>query len=204
MTSLRPNDVKTAISLVAPELRDYLLSYYDSLGGPWFTKFAGVSMMASNKDEEDKNNDIDDSGDADSCDQVEETPVAASSSSSGVQAKKLLVFPVGRLKYWCNQKLPSMRIYSSAVLLIATSMQAIAELVLSKAYEAGVAAHRMRIIPRHILIAIRGHPHLSFLFRNSMIPFAGITPEMLGQANNDLNNLLPKKDEDDSSESDGD
>lgn len=217
MQTLRPRDVHTALALIAhPDLCEYVITYHGNLTGKWFK--ADVDARKVENDEDESSEEVDHSGGdafSSTADPFSSTPGAFSSfghsassatSSSTAKAalepssglvvagkKKSLIFPVGRLRLSCNQKAHSMRLQASGIVFIASAMQAVAELVLKGATEAATEQQRVRVIPRHILLSIRGHTHLSAFFRNAMIPGAGIVPQMLGQVlDNDLGRPMKK------------
>lgn len=64
----------------------------------------------------------------------------------------------------------------TAITVIAVAVEIIVKIALEEAVKAAVAAKRIRVIPRHIMLAASHHTLLQDLFHHVLIPFSGVLP----------------------------
>ncbi|KAM3678594.1 histone H2A-like [Ammospiza maritima maritima] len=101
-------------------------------------------------------------------------------------ARAGLQFPVGRVYRFLRSGNYANRIGSGAAIYLAAVMEYLAVEVLELAGNAAHENKKTRILPRHILLAVRNDDELNKLFACVTIPQGGVMPNILAQ-------LLPKK-----------
>nr|XP_005486490.1 histone H2A-beta, sperm-like [Zonotrichia albicollis] len=109
-----------------------------------------------------------------------------SASKKSRSARAGLQFPVGRVSRFLRSGNYARRIGSGAAVYLAAVMEYLAAEVLELAGNAAREDRKTRILPRHILLAVRSDDELNKLFAGVIIPQGGVMPNILAQ-------LLPKK-----------
>ncbi|KAL0211908.1 hypothetical protein RCL1_004660 [Eukaryota sp. TZLM3-RCL] len=109
----------------------------------------------------------------------EETGTRTLSFKAGLQ------FPVGRLRRYLREGRYADRIAAGAPVYIAAVLEYLTAEVLELAGNAARDNKKTRIVPRHILLAIRNDEELSKLLSHIMIPSGGVLPHINSE-------LLPK------------
>ncbi|XP_064566780.1 histone H2A-beta, sperm-like [Zonotrichia leucophrys gambelii] len=109
-----------------------------------------------------------------------------SASKKSRSARAGLQFPVGRVSRFLRSGNYAHRIGSGAAVYLAAVMEYLAAEVLELAGNAAHENRKTRILPRHILLAVRNDDELNKLFACVTIPQGGVMPNILAQ-------LLPKK-----------
>jgi len=97
-----------------------------------------------------------------------------------------LQFPVGRISRFLRTKRYSERVGTGAPVYLAAVLEYLAAEVLELAGNAAKDNKKTRIIPRHILLAIRNDEELNKLMANTTIAEGGVLPNINA-------NLLPGK-----------
>ena len=114
---------------------------------------------------------------------------AASGGKTGQQSRSSragLQFPVGRLARYLKKGGYSKRVGGAAPVYMAAVLEYIVAEVLELAGNAAKDNKKMRIIPRHIQLAVRNDDELNKFFGNAIIASGGVLPN-IQQA------LLPEK-----------
>ncbi|NXX68933.1 H2AL protein, partial [Spizella passerina] len=101
-------------------------------------------------------------------------------------AKAGLQFPVGRLHRFLQTGNYADRIGCGAAIYLAAVLEYLTAEVLELAGDAARENRKTRILPRHILLAVRNDDELNKLFASVTIAQGGVMPNILPQ-------LLPKK-----------
>ncbi|XP_054128301.1 histone H2A, sperm-like [Melozone crissalis] len=109
-----------------------------------------------------------------------------SASKKSRSAKAGLQFPVGRVYRFLRSGNYADRIGLGAAIYLAAVMEYLAAEVLELAGNAARENKKTRILPRHILLAVRNDDELNKLFAGVTIAQGGVMPNILAQ-------LLPKK-----------
>ena len=112
------------------------------------------------------------------------------SSKAGIQ------FPVGRIARFLRQGKYSDRIASGAPIYLAAVLEYLAAEILELSGNAAKEYKKSRIVPRHILLAIKHDEELSKLIGNTTISCGGVMPNIHSY-------LLPKKGKDGKEDQDG-
>ncbi|KAF2986395.1 hypothetical protein EK904_003659 [Melospiza melodia maxima] len=112
------------------------------------------------------------------------SPRSASRKSRSARAG--VQFPVGRVYRYLRSGNYANRIGSGAAIYLTAVMEYLTAEVLELAGNAARENKKTRILPRHILLAVRNDDELNKLFTGVTIPQAGVMPNILAQ-------LLPKK-----------
>ncbi|NWX33679.1 H2AX protein, partial [Notiomystis cincta] len=112
------------------------------------------------------------------------SPGSASRKSKSARAG--LQFPVGRVFRLLRRGRYAERVGSAAAIYLAAVMEYVVAEVLELAGNAARQNRKMRILPRHIQLAVRNDDELNKLFACVTIPQGGVMPNILSQ-------LLPKK-----------
>ena len=94
------------------------------------------------------------------------------SSRAGIQ------FPVGRIARFLKKGKYSERVGAGAPVYIAAVLEYLAAEVLELAGNAAKDNKKSRIIPRHILLAVRNDEELNKLMRNTTIVSGGVLPNI--------------------------
>ena len=94
------------------------------------------------------------------------------SSRAGIQ------FPVGRIARFLKKGKYSERVGAGAPVYIAAVLEYLAAEVLELAGNAAKDNKKSRIIPRHILLAVRNDEELNKLMRNTTIVSGGVMPNI--------------------------
>ena len=102
------------------------------------------------------------------------------SSRAGLQ------FPVGRISRYLKAGKYSERVGAGAPVYLAAVLEYLAAEVLELAGNAAKDNKKNRIIPRHILLAVRNDEELNKLMNTAIISSGGVIPNINA-------NLLPKK-----------
>nr|XP_002193988.4 histone H2A-beta, sperm [Taeniopygia guttata] len=114
----------------------------------------------------------------------------AGSPGSGAKKSKSskagLQFPVARVHRLLRRGKYAERIRSAAAICLAAVMEYMAAEVLELAGNAARQDRKMKILPRHIQLAVRSDDELNKLFACVTIPQGGVMANILSQ-------LLPKK-----------
>ncbi|KAI8868949.1 histone-fold-containing protein [Ramicandelaber brevisporus] len=110
----------------------------------------------------------------------------ASASSKSRSAKAGLTFPVGRIHRHLKKGNYAGRIAAGAPVFLAAVLEYLAAEILELAGNAARDNKKTRIIPRHLLLAIRNDDELSRLLSNVTIASGGVMPNIHSA-------LLPKK-----------
>ena len=101
-------------------------------------------------------------------------------------AKAGLQFPVGRLARYLKQGGYAKRVGGAAPVYMAAVLEYIVAEVLELAGNAAKDNKKMRIIPRHIQLAVRNDDELNSFFGNAVIAAGGVLPNINAA-------LLPEK-----------
>ncbi|KFP04176.1 hypothetical protein N300_03174, partial [Calypte anna] len=101
-------------------------------------------------------------------------------------AKAGLQFPVGRIYRLLKKGKYTDRVSPGAAIYLTAVLEYLSAEILELSGNAAQENKRSRILPRHILLAVRGDGELNQLFSSVTIPQGGVTPNILSQ-------LLPKK-----------
>ncbi len=101
-------------------------------------------------------------------------------------AKAGLQFPVGRLARYLKQGGYAKRVGGAAPVYMAAVLEYIVAEVLELAGNAAKDNKKMRIIPRHIQLAVRNDDELNSFFGNAIIAAGGVLPNINAA-------LLPEK-----------
>ena len=124
---------------------------------------------------------------------TEKAPAAAASTTGkggkggrGKSGKKAqsrstkagLAFPVGRLSRYLRHGKFASRIGAGAPVFLAAVLEYLTAEVLELAGNAARDNKKTRIVPRHILLAIRNDEELNKLFGNTTIPSGGVLPNI--------------------------
>ncbi|NXS35401.1 H2AX protein, partial [Pomatostomus ruficeps] len=109
-----------------------------------------------------------------------------SASKRSKSAKAGLQFPVGRVYRLLRRGRHADRIGCGAAIYLAAVMEYMVAEVLELAGNAAHQNKKMRILPRHVQLAVRNDDELNKLFASVTIPQGGVMPNILSQ-------LLPKK-----------
>ncbi|NXI55297.1 H2A1 protein, partial [Chloroceryle aenea] len=115
-------------------------------------------------------------------------PVAGKTGAAPKKNKSAragLQFPVGRVYRLLKRGNYADRISPAAAIYLAAVLEYLSAEVLELAGNAARANKRTRIVPRHILLAVRSDDELNKLFSCVTIPQGGVVPNVLSQ-------LLPK------------
>jgi histone H2A len=102
-------------------------------------------------------------------------------SSSGQQTRSSragLQFPVGRLARYLKEGGYASRISGSAPVYMAAVLEYIVAEVLELAGNAAKDNKRLRIVPRHIQLAVRNDDELNQFFGNAVIAAGGVLPNI--------------------------
>jgi len=94
------------------------------------------------------------------------------SSRAGIQ------FPVGRIARFLKKGKYSERVGAGAPVYVAAVLEYLAAEVLELAGNAAKDNKKSRIIPRHILLAVRNDEELNKLMRNTTIVSGGVLPNI--------------------------
>ncbi|NWY77094.1 H2A2B protein, partial [Erithacus rubecula] len=111
---------------------------------------------------------------------------SASTSKKSRSARAGLQFPVGRVSRHLRRGKYADRIGSGAAIYLAAVLEYLVAEVLELAGNAARENRKMRIVPRHIQLAVRNDDELDKLLAGVTIPDGGVLPNILAQ-------LLPKK-----------
>merc|ERR1739842_102540 len=109
-----------------------------------------------------------------------------SGKSVSRSAKAGLQFPVGRLARYLKKGGYSKRVGGAAPVYMAAVLEYIVAEVLELAGNAAKDNKKMRIIPRHIQLAVRNDDELNQFFGNAIIAAGGVLPNINAA-------LLPEK-----------
>ncbi|KAL0248339.1 hypothetical protein GEMRC1_003575 [Eukaryota sp. GEM-RC1] len=109
----------------------------------------------------------------------EETGARTLSYKAGLQ------FPVGRIRRYLREGKYAERIGAGAPVYMAAVLEYLTAEVLELSGNAARDNKKSRIVPRHILLAIRNDEELSKLMSHIMIPSGGVLPHI-------HSDLLPK------------
>ncbi|KAL0206434.1 hypothetical protein P9112_001771 [Eukaryota sp. TZLM1-RC] len=109
----------------------------------------------------------------------EETGARTLSFKAGLQ------FPVGRIRRYLREGRYAERIAAGAPVYMAAVLEYLTAEVLELSGNAARDNKKTRIVPRHILLAIRNDEELSKLLSHIMIPSGGVLPHI-------HSDLLPK------------
>ena len=101
---------------------------------------------------------------------------ATSSAKTTRSQKAGLQFPVGRISRFMKQGKYSERIGAGAPVYLAAVLEYLAAEVLELAGNAAKDNHKSRIVPRHILLAIRNDEELNRLLGSTTIASGGALP----------------------------
>ena len=101
-------------------------------------------------------------------------------------AKAGLQFPVGRLARYLKQGGYAKRVGGAAPVYMAAVLEYIVAEVLELAGNAAKDNKKLRIIPRHIQLAVRNDDELNSFFGNAIIAAGGVLPNI-------HSSLLPAK-----------
>ena len=93
-------------------------------------------------------------------------------------AKAGLQFPVGRLARYLKQGGYAKRVGGAAPVYMAAVLEYIVAEVLELAGNAAKDNKKMRIIPRHIQLAVRNDDELNSFFGNAIIAEGGVLPNI--------------------------
>merc|ERR1712177_134014 len=93
-------------------------------------------------------------------------------------ARAGLQFPVGRLARYLKQGGYSKRVGGAAPVYMAAVLEYIVAEVLELAGNAAKDNKKMRIIPRHIQLAVRNDDELNSFFGNAIIASGGVLPNI--------------------------
>eukprot|EP00362_Geleiidae_sp_MMETSP1317_P002118 CAMPEP_0201281714 /NCGR_PEP_ID=MMETSP1317-20130820/3874_1 /ASSEMBLY_ACC=CAM_ASM_000770 /TAXON_ID=187299 /ORGANISM="Undescribed Undescribed, Strain Undescribed" /LENGTH=136 /DNA_ID=CAMNT_0047592391 /DNA_START=38 /DNA_END=448 /DNA_ORIENTATION=+ len=115
---------------------------------------------------------------------------SAAAAKSSRSAKAGLQFPVGRISRFMKQGRFADRIGAGAPVYMAAVLEYLAAEVLELAGNAARDNKKTRIIPRHILLAVKNDEELNKLMQNTTIASGGVMPFI-------HNVLLPNKDKGD-------
>ncbi|KAL0215093.1 hypothetical protein P9112_014641 [Eukaryota sp. TZLM1-RC] len=110
---------------------------------------------------------------------AEETGARTLSFKAGLQ------FPVGRIRRYLREGRYAERIAAGAPVYMAAVLEYLTAEVLELSGNAARDNKKTRIVPRHILLAIRNDEELSKLLSHIMIPSGGVLPHI-------HSDLLPK------------
>lgn len=113
---------------------------------------------------------------------------AGSGKSQSRSTRAGIQFPVGRIARFLKKGKYSERVGAGAPVYVAAVLEYLAAEVLELAGNAAKDNKKTRIIPRHILLAVRNDEELNKLMRNTTIVSGGVLPNI-----NDR--LIPKKKE---------
>jgi histone H2A len=111
---------------------------------------------------------------------------AASNKQTSRSTRAGLQFPVGRIARFLRTGRYSERVGTGAPVYLAAVLEYLAAEVLELAGNAAKDNKKTRIIPRHILLAIRNDEELNKLMSNTTIADGGVLPNINP-------NLLPSK-----------
>jgi histone H2A len=89
-----------------------------------------------------------------------------------------LVFPIGRIERQMREARLAKRIGKNASVYMAAVLEYMTAEVLELAGKASTDNHRVRITPRHILLAVGHDPELKELLGGVCIAHAGVLPEL--------------------------
>jgi len=89
-----------------------------------------------------------------------------------------LQFPVGRIHSWLKTRFPGKRVGKGAPVYLSAVMEYLSAEVLELAGNAARDNKKMRIIPRHITLAIRNDEELNKLTKDAIIPYGGVLPNI--------------------------
>ncbi len=89
-----------------------------------------------------------------------------------------LVLPVGRLKRYLRQQQAAPRVSMGAAVYLTAVLEYLIAEVLEIAGERAKEQGRKRIIPRHILLAIKNDQELEQLFKSATFAAGGVVPHM--------------------------
>jgi histone H2A len=89
-----------------------------------------------------------------------------------------LQFPVGRIRCYLKEGHYALRIGNGAPIYLATVLEYLAAEVIELDGNAAKENKKSRIIPRHLLLAVRGDEELDKLFARITIPHGGVVPYM--------------------------
>ncbi|KRX04505.1 Histone-fold [Pseudocohnilembus persalinus] len=102
----------------------------------------------------------------------------ASSKQVSRSARAGLQFPVGRLSRFLRSGRYSERVGTGAPVYLAAVLEYLAAEVLELAGNAAKDNKKSRIVPRHILLAIRNDEELNRLMHNTTIADGGVLPNI--------------------------
>ncbi|EFJ48967.1 hypothetical protein VOLCADRAFT_36244, partial [Volvox carteri f. nagariensis] len=94
--------------------------------------------------------------------------------SSSIQAG--LTFPVARVARYLKKGRYADRLSALAAVYLAAVLEYLAAEVLELAGDAARDCKRVRIIPRHILLAVKNDEDLDLVFQQVILPEAGVLP----------------------------
>ena len=100
------------------------------------------------------------------------------SKSQSRSAKAGLQFPVGRLARYLKQGGYSKRVGGAAPVYMAAVLEYIVAEVLELAGNAAKDNKKLRIVPRHIQLAVRNDDELNVFFGNAIIAGGGVLPNI--------------------------
>lgn len=110
-------------------------------------------------------------------------------------AKAGVLFPVGRMQRYLKKDTHNFRISAGAPVYMAAVIEYLAAEILELSGNAARDNKKIRIIPRHILLAIANDEELHRLLRHVTIPAGGVLPkihpELLGNKKRGAKNLQP-------------
>lgn len=89
-----------------------------------------------------------------------------------------LVFPVGRVYRHLRQGKYASRIGAGAPVFLAAVLEFLIAEVVELAGNIAQVAHRARISPRHVMLAVRNDEEFTKLLDNVTIPSCGVTPNV--------------------------
>merc|ERR1739848_185125 len=119
----------------------------------------------------------------------------AASKSISRSARAGLQFPVGRISRFLKTGRYAQRVGSGAPVYLAAVLEYLAAEVLELAGNAAKDNKKTRVVPRHILLAIRNDEELNKLMANTVIAEGGVLPNINPS-------LLPSKSKKSKGESD--
>jgi len=111
---------------------------------------------------------------------------ASKPRSMSKSMKAGLQFPVGRICTWLKQYMPGKRVGSGAPVYLAAVMEYLAAELLELGGNASRDNKRTRIIPRHLVLALRNDEELNKLTLRAIVPNGGVLPNIHAV-------LLPRK-----------
>ena len=112
--------------------------------------------------------------------------MSSASKKKSMSARAGLQFPVGRIHRYLKKGDYAKRIGSGAPVYLAAVMEYLTAEILELAGNAARDNKKMRIIPRHLLLAIRNDEELNQLLDGVTIAHGGVMPNIHSE-------LLPKK-----------